>query len=57
MTVEYPERGRWVVLDYDGNPLPGEWPTEELAIDRGLCGKYLLSGHEVVEYPERRSER
>lgn len=39
----------WVVLDYDDNPLPGEWDTEEEATDQGLCGKYLLSGYEVKE--------
>lgn len=38
----------WVVLDYAGNRLPGSWPTESAAVDEGLCGRYLLSGHEVV---------
>ena len=38
----------WVVLDYDGKPLPGEWPTEERAVDEGLCSRYLLSGFEVA---------
>lgn len=37
----------WVVTDYDDEPLPGSWPTERAAIDEGLCGKYLLSGHDV----------
>lgn len=40
---------RWVVLDYEGNPLPGDWQTEQEAIDEGLAGRYLLSGHDVVE--------
>lgn len=40
--------GVWRVLDYDGNPLPGSWQTEEDAVDKGLAGKYLLSGHEVT---------
>lgn len=38
----------YVVLDYDDNPLPGSWPTEQEAIDQGLCGRYLLSGFEVA---------
>jgi hypothetical protein len=37
----------WCVVDYDGNPLPGTWPSEADAVDLGLCGKYLLSGFEV----------
>lgn len=38
----------WVVLDCDSHPLPVSWPTEGQAIDEGLCGRYLLRGHEVV---------
>lgn len=41
--------GPWAVLDYDGNPLPGRWPTEDLAVEEGLCGRYLLSGHDVAK--------
>lgn len=41
----------WVVLDYDGEPLPGEWATEEEAREDGLCGRYLLRGFDVVERP------
>lgn len=37
----------WHVVDYDGRPLPGTWPTEAEAVDNGLCGKYLLTGAEV----------
>jgi hypothetical protein len=40
-------RTAWCVVDYDGQPLPGEWPTRADAIDKGLCGRYLLSGHDV----------
>lgn len=42
---------RWVVLDYDGEPLPGSWDTEEQAADQGLCRRYLLSGYEVAHRP------
>lgn len=40
--------GPWAVTDYDDKVLPGRWPTEELARDEGLCGRYLLSGLDVV---------
>lgn len=39
----------WGVLDYDGNLLPGTWPSEAEATDDGLCGRYLLSGAEVMQ--------
>lgn len=38
----------WVVLDYDGNPLPGSWPSEEEAVEAGLTRRYLLRGYEVA---------
>ena len=42
----------WSVVDYDGNVKPDRWDTEQEALDRGLCGKYLLSGADVVEVCE-----
>jgi hypothetical protein len=45
--------GEWQVLDADGVALPGAWPTEALAVEEGLCGRYLLSGDEAVQVPKR----
>lgn len=39
----------WAVADYDGIVKPERWETEQEATDLGLCGKYLLSGAEVVQ--------
>jgi hypothetical protein len=41
--------GPWAVTDYDGKVLPGRWETEGDARDYGLCGRYLLSGLDVVD--------
>lgn len=49
-------RGEWQVIDYDGNPLPGAWDTEEQAHEEGICGRYLLSGLEVRQVPDAASE-
>lgn len=38
----------WAVTDYDGNVKPGRWDNEGDAVEYGLCGRYLLSGFEVV---------
>lgn len=46
-TMRGDEGGPWYVVDYDGNRLPGGWPTEDKTVDDGLCGRYLLSGMEV----------
>lgn len=42
--------GQWAVLDADGKIL-GEhrWPTQDDAINYGLCGRYLLSGASVKQ--------
>jgi hypothetical protein len=37
------------VLGYDGQVLEGRWPTELMAVEEGLCGRYLLTGLEVKE--------
>lgn len=41
--------GYWAVLDYDDNLLDGRLWTDHEAIDEGLAGRYLLSGHEVID--------
>lgn len=38
----------WAVADYDGNIKPGRWITADDAWEFGACGRYLLSGFEVV---------
>jgi hypothetical protein len=48
---------RWHVVDYDGRPLPGDWPSEAEAVDEGLCGRYLLSGMEVRPGPSPEPDR
>lgn len=47
----------WAVLDYDGEPLPDHWQSEAEAVDKGLCGKYLLSGYEVVVWQGKTSNK
>lgn len=41
--------GQWAVIGYDGRILAGRWRTEALAVEHGLCGRYLLSGADVVK--------
>lgn len=39
----------FAVADSNGSPLPGRWPTFDLAYNEGYLGVYLLSGVSVVE--------
>lgn len=44
----------WAVTDYDGNPLPGRWASEEDAREHGLLGVYLLSGLDLLKVEDQR---
>lgn len=39
----------FAVTNANGNPMPGRWPTYQLAYDEGFLGVYLLSGVSIVE--------
>jgi hypothetical protein len=43
----------WAVTGYDGEPLPGRWPTKEAAEVNGYLGVYLMSGVDLMCIPEQ----
>lgn len=46
----------WGVVNDEGLLLDGRWPTEKEALEKGLCGRYLLSGSHVIPVPEPGSD-